>query len=76
VGEPATGITDTVSMVVVAVPGDDGAQSIADTCITPWANYELLTDFDATTPLDPGDAVAGVSDAAGGFDIFDPATWF
>jgi hypothetical protein len=62
--------------VYMAAPGDDGAQSITDTFITPWANYDILTDFDASTPLDPGDAVAGVSDAAAGFDLFDPSTWF
>jgi hypothetical protein len=62
--------------VYTPVPGDDGATSITDTFITPWGDWNILTDFDATTPLDPGDAVAGVSDAAGGFDVFDPSTWF
>jgi hypothetical protein len=44
---------------------------------TPWGNYDIPTDFDATAFLDPGDAAAGVSDAAArGFDLFDPSTWF
>jgi hypothetical protein len=80
---PATGtVYDVLNLgggfanVYMAVPGDGDATSITDTFITPWGNFDILTDFDATTPLDPGDAVAGVSDAAAGFDLFDPSTWF
>lgn len=58
----------------VAVPGDDGATSITDTLITPWGNWDIVTDFDATTLLDPADAAADA--AAGAFDLFDPSTWF
>jgi hypothetical protein len=45
--------------------------------VTPWDNVDIVTDFDATVPLDPGDAAAGV-DFAGdsAFDMFDPSTWF
>jgi hypothetical protein len=58
--------------VYIAVPGDDGAASITDTFVTPWGNVDVVTDFDATAPLDPGDAAAGVTDAGGGLfgDLF------
>jgi hypothetical protein len=65
--------------VYEAIPNADGsaASSITDYLVTPFGNFDLSTMFDAIAPLMPGDAAAGVSDAAsGGFDLFDPSTWF
>jgi len=57
--------------IYIAVPGEDGsASSITDTLVTPFGNFDIPTDFDATALLDPGDAFTGLSalgsDAAGG----------
>jgi hypothetical protein len=64
--------------VYEATPNADGtaAVSITDYLVTPFGNIDLSTMFDAIAQLDPGDAAAGVSDAASGFDLFDPSTWF
>ncbi len=64
--------------VYEAVPNADGtaASSITDYLVTPFGNIDLSSMFDAIAQLDPGDAAAGVSDAASGFDLFDPSTWF
>jgi hypothetical protein len=63
-----------------AIPNADGtaASSIIDTFATPFGNIPLTTLFDAIAPLDPGDAAAGVTAAAGAaaFDLFNPSTWF
>lgn len=53
------------------IPGADGAaNSITDTLVTPFGDFNIPTDFDAAGLLDPGDAFSGVSslgaDAAGG----------
>ncbi|MEB3024025.1 hypothetical protein [[Mycobacterium] crassicus] len=74
--------------VYEAIPGSGtttGA-TITDTLITPFGNMDLSSLFgswDATAPLDVGDAVDGVNagssaaaDAMAGFDLFDPSTWF
>ncbi len=64
--------------IYIAVPGEDGsATSITDTLVTPFGDFNIPTDFDATGLLDPGDAFTGLSalgsdaatgatDAAGG----------
>lgn len=56
--------------IYTAVPGVDGADgSITDTLVTPFGDFNIPTDFDATGLLDPGDAFTGLSslgaDAAG-----------
>lgn len=53
------------------IPGTDGAaNTITDTLITPFGDFNIPTDFDAAALLDPGDAFSGLSalgaDAAGG----------
>lgn len=53
------------------IPGADGAaNTITDTLVTPFGDFNIPTDFDAAALLDPGDAFSGVSalgaDAAGG----------
>lgn len=53
-----------------ATSGDGaGATSMTDTLVTPFGDFNIPTDFDATGLLDPGDAFSGVSslaaDAAG-----------
>ncbi|MDQ2628572.1 MAG: hypothetical protein M3Y90_16460 [Actinomycetota bacterium] len=52
------------------VPGAEGAaNSITDTLVTPFGDFDIPTDFDAAGLLDPGDAFSGVAslgaDAAG-----------
>jgi hypothetical protein len=55
--------------VYEAIPGTDGADpTITDTLVTSFGNFDLSTMFNALADLDPGDAVAGVSDAGG--DLF------
>ncbi|MGV0907237.1 hypothetical protein [Mycobacterium novum] len=56
--------------IYTAIPGSEGAaNSITDTLVTPFGNFDIPTDFDAAGLLDPGDAFSGVSalgaDAAG-----------
>lgn len=53
------------------IPGTDGAaNTITDTLVTPFGDFNIPTDFDAAALLDPGDAFSGLSalgaDAAGG----------
>lgn len=70
--------------VYEAIPNADGtaASSITDTLITPFGTFDLsgmFSMFDAVAPLDAGDAVSGLDAAgaaAGGFDLFDPGSWF
>lgn len=67
--------------VYEAVANADGtaASSITDTLITPFGNIDLsgmFSMFDAVAPLDAGDAVSGIDLTAGGFDFFDPSSWF
>lgn len=57
--------------IYTAIPGADGAAgSITDILSTPFGDFTIPTDFDATGLLDPGDAFSDVSmlgaDAAGG----------
>jgi hypothetical protein len=39
--------------------------------VTPFGDFDILTDFDATVPLDPGDAAAGVADSGDDGGLFD-----
>jgi hypothetical protein len=58
--------------VYEAVPADgDGAPTITDTLVTPFGNIDLSTPFNALADLDPGNAVAGVSDSGGSGGLFD-----
>lgn len=49
------------------IPGADGAaNSITDTLVTPFGDFNIPTDFDAAGLLDPGDAFSGVSSLGAG----------
>ncbi len=48
--------------IYIAIPGEDGSDSsITDTLVTPFGDFNIPTDFDATGLLDPGDAFTGLS---------------
>lgn len=50
------------SNVYTAIPGVDGADTdITNTLVTPFGDFDVPTDFDATGLLDPGDAFSGLS---------------
>jgi hypothetical protein len=77
---PATGTVNSVTdlgggfmNVYEAVPGDgeDASTSISDTLVTPFGNFDIPTDFDATADLQPGDATDGLDTGSGGGGLFD-----
>jgi hypothetical protein len=60
---------DGIENVYTAVPGvSGGADTITDTFVTPWGDFNLdslFGGFDAITPLDPGSAFGAGLDLAG-----------
>jgi hypothetical protein len=59
---------DGIENVYTAIPGvDGGADTVTDTLVTPWGDFNLdslFGSFDAVAPLDPGDAFGAGLDAA------------
>jgi hypothetical protein len=65
----AFNLGDGIENVYTAVPGvSGGADTITDTLVTPWGNFNLdslVAGIDATSALDPGNAFTGGLDLAG-----------
>ena len=65
----AFNLGDGIENVYTAIPGvSGGADTITDTLVTPWGNFNLdslVAGIDATSALDPGNAFTGGLDVAG-----------